>query len=140
VTRTRLVVLLIVVATLVAACGDDGGSTTVTTEAVVFGEGEIPESVPESFPIPPNAVIGSTLVDKINHRTEFRLTVASDVESTVRFFQVGLVNQGYVITSSEGNAAEWTMTFRLGDLTGTIFTTPQSGGSVTTAVVTFDIS
>jgi len=135
----RLVAMAIAFGLIVIACGDDDGAPA-TTEPVVFGEGEVPETVPEGFPIPPNASIGTTLVDKVNNRTEFRLTVTSDMESTIRFFQVGLVNEGYVITSSEGSAAEWTMTFSLGELTGQIFTTPQTGGSVTTSVISFNTS
>jgi hypothetical protein len=136
----RVFLVIASLALVVTACGDDDTTTTESTEAIVFSEGVIPDSVPESFPIPPDAVIGTTLVDKINNRTEFRMTITSDMETTVRFFQVGLVNQGYVITSSEGNAAEWTMTFSTGELTGSIFTTPQGGGFVTTSVLSFNAS
>ncbi len=134
----RLVAALLVGIAVMAACSDDGAATG-TTEAVVFGEGVIPESVPDDFPIPSNSVVGTTLVDKINNRTEFRLTVVADITSTVQFFQVGLVNQGYIINSSEGNATEWTLTFSDGDLQGQIFTTPQSD-SVTTSVVSVNRS
>ena len=121
-----------------AACGDDGG-VTGSTEAIVFGEGTIPESVPDDIPIPPNSVVGTTLVDKVNNRTEFRLTIRAEATATVQFFQVGLVNQGYVINSSEGNAAEWTLTFSNGELRGTIFTTSQGQG-LTTSVISVNTS
>lgn len=137
-TGIRLAVVLLVGMLTVAACGDND-AVTGTTEAVVFGEGTIPESVPDDFPIPRNAVVGTTLVDKINNRTEFRLTIPADATSTVQFFQVGLVNRGYIINSSEGNAAEWTLTFSNGELQGTIFTTPQ-GQSASASVVSVNRS
>ena len=137
---SRLQMMIAVLALLLvgAACGDDDGGTG-TTEAVVFGEGTIPESVPDDFPIPAGSVVGTTLVDKINNRTEFRLTIRADATSTVQFFQVGLVNQGYVIDSSTGNSTEWTVTFSNGELRGTIFTTPQGPG-LTTSVISVNTS
>lgn len=124
--------VVVVLAIVVAACGDDdaGGGTT---QAVVFGEGEIPSSMPDDFPVPDGAVIGTTLVDKVNHRSEFRLTVQADIQVTIQFFEVGLVNSGYIVDVSEGNAAEWTIEFSREELKGTVFITPQ--GPASTAVV-----
>jgi len=111
---------------VVSACSDD--EPAGTTEAITFGEGEIPSSVPDDFPIPAGSVVGTTLVDKINHRTEFRLTMRSDPTSAVQFFQIGLVNEGYVVDSSEGNQSLWTIEFSKGqELSGSIlFTAPQN--------------
>jgi len=133
----RGLAVLLVGAMVVSACGDD--EVTGTTEAVVFGEGVIPESVPADFPRPGDSVVGTTLVDKINNRTEYGLSVTADATSTVQFFQVGLVNQGYIIDSSEGNSAEWLLDFSKGELQGSIFFTPQSD-TVTTAVIRFNRS
>lgn len=121
----RLTAILLACLMLLGACSDDD-AVSGTTEAVVFSEGSIPDSVPENFPIPDGAVVGTTLVDKINNRTEVRLTIQSDVTSVIRFFEVGLVNRGYVISSSDGNATEWTITFSDGGLRGTVLTTPQA--------------
>jgi len=121
----RLTAILLVCLTLLGACGDDDAASG-TTEAVTFSEGSIPDSVPSNIPIPDGAVIGTTMVDTINNRTEFRLTIQADVTSVVRFFEVGLVNQGYVISSSDGTATEWTITFSDGELHGTVLTIPQS--------------
>lgn len=122
----------------VAACGGDGSSST--TEAIEFGEGEIPDSVPDDFPVPSNAVVGNTLVDHLNNKTEFRLTIRSDLDSAVQFFSVGLVNRGYVVEQSSGGAATWELTFDKGpDLRGTIvFTAPQP--DLVVAVVTLSVS
>jgi hypothetical protein len=124
--RLAPVAVLLAFVVFVAGCGD-GGEPTGTTQAVTFGEGEIPASVPEDFPIPADAEIGSTLVDKINNKTEFSLTLRSDRESAIQFFQVGLVNQGYVVVSSDGNQTLWELSFRKGEaLTGSItLSTPQ---------------
>lgn len=123
--RLAPLAILLVLAFVVSACGGDG--TTGTTEAVTFGEGEIPESVPDDFPIPGDAVIGTTMVDRTNNRTEFRLTMRSDPTSAVQFFQVGLVNQGYIVGSSDGNQVQWAIEFSRGEeLEGSIlFTAPQ---------------
>jgi hypothetical protein len=129
----RLTAILLAGLILLGACGDDD-AVSGTTEAVVFSEGVIPDSVPDNLPIPDGAVIGTTLVDKINNRTEFRLTIQSDVTSVIRFFEVGLVNQGYVISSSDGNATEWTITFSDGELHGTVLTTPQAEGIATSVI------
>ena len=124
-TPTLRVVALALIGVVLVACSGDG--STGTTEAVTFGEGEIPATVPDDFPIPPNAVIGTTLIDRINNNTEFRLTLRSDPTSAVQFFQVGLVNQGYVVDSSEGNQVQWSIEFSRGQLTGDIlFTAPQN--------------
>ena len=56
----RITIAVFTLLGVVAACGDDGTGTTSGT-GVVFGEGEMPPAFPEDFPIPPNAVIGSTL-------------------------------------------------------------------------------
>lgn len=116
---------LLAISLVVSGCGDD--EPAATTEAVTFGEGVIPDSVPEDFPIPAGAAIGNTLVDRINNKTEFSLTIRSDPTSAVQFFQVGLVNSGYVVESSDGNQTLWEITFSRGqDLTGSVvFTAPQ---------------
>jgi hypothetical protein len=131
-------VALVALTFVVAACGDDEPSGT--TESIVFGEGELPDSVPDDFPIPIGSQVGSTLVDKVNNRTEFTLTIRSDPTSAVQFFQVGLVNEGYVVESSDGNQALWELTFSRGqDLDGSIvFTAPQD--DLVAAVVRITVS
>jgi hypothetical protein len=131
--RLALVVVVVLAASVVAAgCGDDDG------EPITFGEGEIPRSFPDDFPVPPGAVIGSTLVDRVSHRSEFALGAPQDATATVQFFLVELVNEGYVVESSEGSAAQWFITFSKGDLTGEVSIRP--GGSATQAVVSINRS
>lgn len=73
--RLAPLAMLLALTFVVTACGDDAPSGT--TQAVTFGEGEIPDSVPDDFPVPEGAVVGTTLVDRVNNRTEFRLTMRS---------------------------------------------------------------
>ncbi|HAX81247.1 MAG TPA: hypothetical protein DCY40_01610 [Actinobacteria bacterium] len=118
--RNRLVVAALV-ATLgsAAACSDDSPLATAD-DPVVFGEGVRPPAIPSDFPIPSNAVIGSTMIDRTNHRTEMALQVGSGLEAVVQYFNVGLVSQGYVVGASHGTAAAWTISFSRGELSGEI--------------------
>jgi hypothetical protein len=110
----RILILLLAAVSLIAACGGD-------PEPVTFGEGEIPESVPDDFPIPAGAVIGSTMVDRVNNRTELAIRVRADLETLVQFYTVELVGAGYIVESSEGGGIGlWQISFDRDDLQGTI--------------------
>lgn len=131
----RLRAVLLALAALLAlgmitSCSDDEPAPSVE-----FGEGDIPDTFPDDFPIPPNARIGSTLIDRVNHRSEVSMTVATEMDVTVRFFTVGLVNQGFVVDSSEGDANSWTVEFSRGELTGRIVLNQQLGGTQVVASV-----
>lgn len=124
--------ILSVVAVLLVACG--GGDD----ETVRFEEGRIPDSVPRDFPVPPGAVIGSAMVDTAHDRTEFSITVGSDLPSVVQFYTISLVNQGYLIQRSEAlSQTTWQITFIRGDLTGEILVSSDGGGA-SQAVVSVD--
>ena len=130
--RSCTAVALIAMLGLFAACGDDGGSGTTSDAPVVFGEGEIPSAFPHDFPIPPNAVIGTTMIDRVNHRSEMSLQIDAELVAAVQFFNVGLVNQGFVVESSEGSAITWTIIFSRGEVTGSVVL--QTQGDVSQAV------
>ena len=131
--RLLSVALALALATAVASCGGDDASD----EPIVFGEGEIPSTFPDDFPIPSDAVIGTSLIDRVGHRSEVELRIPSDLVSTVQFFTVGLVNQGWVIDTSEGSAAEWTILFSRGESTGLIKVSGATPGA-SLAVVTLN--
>jgi hypothetical protein len=133
--RLRAVVLVVfplLALGAVAACSDDDSGPR---ESIEFGEGEIPDTFPDDFPIPPNARIGSTLIDRVNHRSEVSLTVATDMDVTVRFYTVGLVNQGYVVDSSQGDDNQWTVEFSRGELLGRVVFAQQLGGTQAVATI-----
>lgn len=130
---SRLVALALAAVLLVAACGDDDSGPDVE-----FGEGEIPASLPDDLPIPGNARIGSSLVDRVNNRTEVSLSVPADLAATVRFFQVGLVNQGYVVDRSTGDTFTWTLEFSRGELAGSVVVSGQGNSAL--AVISVNVS
>ena len=131
--RSGATLMILSAMLLVVACGGDDD------QAVEFEEGRIPDSVPRDFPVPEGAVIGATMVDAANARTEFSLTVDADLPSVVQFFTISLVNQGYVIERSQGTSqTSWHMSFRRGDLSGEILVSSE-GGSASQAIVILDV-
>jgi len=82
--------------------------------------------------LPPNAVIGTTMIDRVNHRSEMSLQIDAELVAAVQFFNVGLVNQGFVVESSEGSAITWTIIFSRGEVTGSVVL--QTQGDVSQAV------
>ena len=144
--KQRIVFLILalgVVIVLAAGCGDDRPDVTgVTTpaasctvagsESVTFGEGEIPRSVPGEFPVPDHATVGSTMVDRVNHRSEFAFTLAQEATSVVEYYTVNLVSAGFVVDSSAGDIVSWRIEFSRGELRGDMVIQP--GGSGLTAV------
>jgi len=128
----RLVALLLVGALVVAGCGDDTGAGGGTGDQVVFGEGEPPPAFPDDFPIPTSAVIGTTLIDRANHRSEMALQIDAVLVAAVQYFTIGLVSQGFVVNSSQGTGQSWTVTFTRGELSGEVVF--QAVGGFTQAV------
>ena len=116
---TRLLTLLaalIVVALFAAGCSDSSTDTTTAGDSdaaagVVFGRGSIPNTVPDSFPIPDEAVIGATLVDTNRGLTEIVVTFPASVQAVVKYYEENLPPNGYEITRSEGSDADWVMAF-----------------------------
>ncbi|MDH3262128.1 MAG: hypothetical protein OEM22_01580 [Acidimicrobiia bacterium] len=109
----RFLIALLALTLVGAACSEDA-------PPVEFGEGEVPPAFPDDFPIPEGAQIGTTLIDRVNTRSEFIMTVAAVVSDMAQFFSVELVSDGYVIDSSEGSVADWSIEFSRGDLAGSI--------------------
>lgn len=114
---------------VVGACGDDSG--TVSGE-VEFGEGTPPPAFPDDFPVPRAAVIGTTLIDPVNHRSEMAMQIDAPLVSAVQYFNVGLVSEGYVVDRSQGTAESWTIAFSRGELSGEVVF--QAVGDLTQAV------
>jgi hypothetical protein len=142
VTRLRAVSLLAAACAcglVVTACGGSTATTTTTTTAasdgqgVVFGNGVIPSSVPSDFPIPEGAVVGSTMVDHVNDRSEFRLDLAQDAGAVVEFYTTNLASAGYAVSSAPGDPTTWDLRFSKDALAGQIII--QSSGSNLAVVV-----
>ncbi len=137
--RLLVTAALVAAVVLVGACDDDGdgGDGTGTGPVVSFGEGSVPDQFPEDFPLPPGAVIGSTLVDGRNVKTEMELRVRQEMADVAQFFTVNLVSNGFVIDDSSQDGTRWTLEFRRDRLTGSLVITSPSAG-VSQAVVTLN--
>ena len=109
--RSALLALLFVA---IAACGDSADPT------VVFGEGTIPPAIPDDFPVPADAVIGATLIDTVNTKSEFEFRTATDLEALIQNLSLGLVDAGFVVDNSSGNTLQWSLSFRRGSLEGSV--------------------
>jgi len=138
--RYRLIATVLVVVSVgyvAAGCGESTAETTATLElGPVFGRGSVPETMPDSFPIPEEAVVGATLVDTSRGLTEMILTFPADTSSVVRYYEENLLSRGYEITRSEGSETEWRIDFTEEDVDGVIRV--QTGGiGVAAATVQF---
>jgi hypothetical protein len=147
----RRVLLLLALGTLLlaaAGCGDDGPDGTATTspsatcivagsDPVTFGEGEIPSSIPGDFPVPDGVVLGSTMVDRVNHRSEFAFTLAQDATNVVDYYTLNLVSAGFVVDSSVGDIVSWRIEFSRGGLRGDMVIQPEGSG-LTAVVASFN--
>ncbi len=109
--RSALLALIFVA---LASCGDS------TAPTVIFGEGTIPPAIPDDFPVPDAAVIGATLIDTINTKSEFEFRTTAGLEALVQSLSLGLVDAGFVVDNSSGNAVQWSISFRRGSLEGSI--------------------
>ena len=106
---------------------DASGCIAAGAEPVAFGEGTIPVSVPEGFPVPDGAVVGQTMVDRANHRTQFAFTAPQDATAAVQFYTVNLVSAGFVVTRSQGDPlGTWVIEFSRDGLLGNVVI--RSGG------------
>lgn len=129
--RTFAVALVAGALVLAACTSTEPAATTTTTQAIttttadpdadlVFGDGILPDTVPQSFPIPSQAVVGATMIDRTRSLTEFVLTLPANVDAAVQFFEQNLPALGYEITSSAGSDGKWEMEFSGDGIEGTI--------------------
>lgn len=124
---------LIVVSLLAVGCGGPSSGTTTTAapdasaQGVVFGRGSIPDAVPESFPVPDEAVVGATLVDTDRGVKEMILTFPASTDAVVTYYEENLPLRGYEITGSDGIDGTWVLEFSGEGVDGVIRIT--AGGS-----------
>lgn len=102
----------------------------------MFGRGSVPGTVPESFPIPDEAVVGATLVDADRGLTELILTFPAGTAAVVDYYEENLPLRGYQITDSRGTETAWRLDFSDDVVDGVV--SVQTGGSgVAAAAVQF---
>ncbi len=146
-----LAVLAIVATIGLSACdsSDSGTTPTVAPETtttavsggdddpVVFGRGELPATVPSGFPIPAEAVVGTTMIDRINDVTEISLTYPTTVVAVVDYFEANLVAVGYSVDESAGTDGDWTITFSHSDGPGGTIRVVTAGSGVSQGAIRF---
>ncbi len=118
-----MTVALIVVSLFVAGCSSAGADPTTTAadgSGVVLGRGSVPATVPESFPIPDEAVVGATLIDTDRGLTEMVLNVPATFNAAIKYYELNLPASGYEITSSGGSETNWELVFVGGDADGVV--------------------
>ncbi len=137
--RIRFVAISLLSLSLIAgACNGSSSETTVSTDvlAVTFARGTVPHAVPDSFPIPAEAVVGATLIDPNRELTEMILIFPANVGAIISYYEDNLPARGYVIASSGGSETEWQIEFDGEGVHGVI--TIRTGGSgVASATVAF---
>jgi hypothetical protein len=127
---SSLIAVVLAIGVVLAACSGDTSDTTTTTataapggsseDAIVFGKGELPETVPADFPIPEQAVVGSTLIDRNRGVTEAVMTFPANIDAVKSFYETNLDALGYTVESSTGSGTEWRIAFVKDAMTGEI--------------------
>lgn len=131
---SSLIALVLALAVVLGACSGDTSETTSTPSSttttgasggssddpLVFGKGELPETVPADFPIPEQAVVGSTMIDRTRGVTEAVMTFPANLDAVKSFYETNLDALGYTIESSSGSGTEWRIAFVKESMTGEV--------------------
>jgi len=147
-TRKTLIAIVAVVAVLGAACtsktADPTTTTLVTTTTfsteipdLEFGSGSVPFTVPVEFPLPDSAVVGTTMIDGVNGRSEMNVNFPAAVAEVVTYYETNLPALGFEVTDSKGTESDWDITYTKDGVTGTIHLA-FGGSSVTTGTLSFE--
>ena len=102
-----------------------------------FGSGAVPFTVPVDFPIPRSAVIGTTMIDGVNGRSEMNVNIPAAVPEVVKYYETNLPVLGFEITDSRGTESEWDISHSKDGVAGTIRLV-FAGTSLTTATFSFN--
>lgn len=147
--RTRNILISIVAAVAVfgAACTGTAAETTTTTTPsatipaeipdLEFGSGSVPFTVPADFPLPDSAVVGSTMIDGVNGRSEMNVNFPASVGEVVEYYETNLPVLGFEVTDSKGTEFEWEITHTKDGVSGTIHFAFVAA-SITSSTFSFD--
>lgn len=135
------------VAFLAMGCTDNAETTTTlpvdtsvdSPDDVVFGAGELPETLPDGFPIPQGSSVGSTMVVTKTGFTEAILRISADQSTSVQFFEQGLAEAGFnVDASAADDGGGWMIEYSDASAKGTIeLTEPLEG--ISQALVRYNV-
>lgn len=130
--RTRNILISIVAAVAVfgAACTGTATETTTTTVPSVtipseipdleFSSGTVPFTISADFPLPSSAVVGTTMIDGVNGRSEMNVNFPAPVADVVQYYETNLPVLGFEVTKSKGSESQWDITHTKDGVTGTI--------------------
>lgn len=119
---TRLLVAAAVLAIAAPGCGETTQQTTsvAPTNGVVFGEGELPATLPAGFPLPAGSVVGSTMIDTSSGLTEAVVRASAEPGDVADFFSSHLGDAGLEIDYSAAAGDGWRIEFSDGGADGSI--------------------
>ncbi len=151
VNRKMLIAIIAAVAVFGAACTSGAAETPTTVPAAAsstipteipdleFGSGDVPFTVPAGFPVPDTAVVGSTMIDGVNGRTEMNINFPATVDEVVAFYETNLPARGFEVTGSKGTETEWDIIHAKDGTTGVIHLV-LSGSALSSGTFSFDHS
>jgi len=138
-------VLVAVVALAIVVTGCSRSSDTTTTsvagsasEDVVFGQGELPATIPAGFPLPDGSAIGSTMVVTKTGLTEVVIRVGSELGAAADYFNQALSQAGFTVDKSEADGERWLIEFSDASARGTIEISKAASG-ISDAVVRYNV-
>ena len=136
--------ILVVIAITLLSAGCSDTEETTTTEAVtsgddvVFGEGALPETLPDEFQLPAGSAVGSTMVVTKTGFTEAIVRISAELGISVEYFNQSLPQAGFDVNSSAAVDAGWVIEFAKDSARGTIdLTEPVSG--ISQAVIRYNV-
>ncbi len=147
-TRNILIAIVAVVAVLGAACTSETAEAPTTTTSptttipseipdLEFGKGAVPFTVPADFPLPESAVVGTTMIDGVNDRTEMNVNFPASVEEVVEYYEANLPALGFEVVDSRGSETEWDISHTKDGVEGKI-RLKLGGQSLTSGTFSFD--
>lgn len=129
--RNILISIVALVAVLGAACTSETADPTTTTLATTttvfteipdleFGSGAVPFTVPADFPMPASAVVGTTMIDGVNGRSEMNVNFPAALLDVAAYYETNLPALGFEVTDSRGSDSEWNIAHTKDGVTGAI--------------------
>ena len=130
----RFIPIALAAAMLAVGCSDSVTTTTTvdttvsSADDVLFGSGELPETIPAGFPLPTGSSIGSTMVVATSGFTEVIIRLSAERGIAVQFYEQGLDQAGFNVDESADSGDTWEIEFSDSESKGTIeISEPQPG-------------
>lgn len=123
--KGRIVVAAFVALAVIGSGCSDGANTSTTISVgsgddVVFGDGVLPETIPDAFPLPSGSAVGATMVVTKTGFTEVVMRISAEMGITAEFFSQGLGQNGFTVDRSEADGDGWVIEFSDESANGTL--------------------